>query len=255
MMKKLFVMFLAAFMFAAPATADDGRFSAETKYIMDFQTIFDTKFWDDVYAYQEFLTGYCGKYFDEKTNGLNISLLDLANTCVSYMADEWMDEHPGTNIEAMDKSVSDDLIRRCVDMAYSAFSIAQNKSVKQLSNENQALAIEQTKDDIYKISKTYNQKNMIFSMFRGTLGGYIVSKYCSGNAGSPYCGETPGISCTLRTDDQAVRDLLNRDLEYYCDDTTWNITDIGNGRYQVSVGADAKTIEKRRADPFWKMSI
>ena len=253
MMKKLFAMFLAAFMFVAPATADDtgAGFTLDTRVVLSYDNFANTEFftshengfwcfmlfmrWMDLY--------WNTKYFDKSVNGYNISMSELYKLSDFVLQNVSHNRIPKdiTNVEkenninsclflqaALPSSIlpnSKNRIREIsAELVFDVFSNAADPA-RMDANMNG------NPDDIYNITVQHTDMDthQAYQTMATYIRAYIRDKYCANDSVLFSCLPTPSLNCDLLPNTT----YLQRDLDLLCNKRNWADYVIGDGVYEL----------------------
>lgn len=268
-MKKLFVILLMAFMFVAPATADDtgGGFTLDTRVVLSYDNFANTGFFSAdkqgllcFMYYLKYLDYLYYDYYDESKNGFRMSMSQLYGMASYIFKRVLADNIPDAimKVEYADVScpVLHDLLKDnsnsveqiSSDFVWDTFSDAANMQRNQLLAEiadNQQKAEEAAEqsgrmdanmngnpDDIYNITVQYTD-NADASYARMNMSSdirmYIMGRYCATDYAYISCVPTPRLDCDLLPNTT----YLQRDLDLLCNNRNWEDYVIGDGVYEL----------------------
>lgn len=268
-MKKLFVMFLAAFMFVAPAAADDtgGGFTLDTRVVLSYDNFANTGFFSGdkqgllcFMYYLKYLDYLYYDYYDESKNGFRMSMSQLYGMASYIFKRVLADNIPDAimKVEYADvscpvlhdmlKDNSNSVEQISSDFVWDTFSDAANMQRNQLlaeiaDNQQKAEeAAEQSRrmdanmngnpDDIYNITVQYTD-NADASYARMNMSSYIkmyiIGRYCATETAYIGCVPTPYLNCDLLPNTT----YLQRDLDLLCNNRNWEDYVIGDGVYEL----------------------
>lgn len=268
-MKKLFMMFLVAFMFVAPATADDtgGGFTLDTRVVLSYDNFANTGFFSGdkqgllcFMYYLKYLDYLYYDYYDESKNGFRMSMSQLYGMASYIFKRVLADNIPDAimKVEYADvscpvlhdmlKDNSNSVEQISSDFVWDTFSDAANMQRNQLLAEiadNQQKAEEAAEqsgrmdanmngnpDDIYNITVQYTD-NADASYARMNMFSYIrmyiIGRYCATETAYIGCVPTPYLNCDLLPNTT----YLQRDLDLLCNNRNWEDYVIGDGVYEL----------------------
>lgn len=268
-MKKLFMMFLAAFMFVAPAAADDtgGGFTLNTRVVLSYDNFANTGFFSAdkqgllcFMYYLKYLDYLYYDYYDESKNGFRMSMSQLYGMASYIFKRVLADNIPDAimKVEYADvscpvlhdmlKDNSNSVEQISSDFVWDTFSDAANMQRNQLLAEiadNQQKAEEAAEqsgrmdanmngnpDDIYNITVQYTD-NADASYARMNMSSdirmYIMGRYCATDYAYISCVPTPSLNCDLLPNTT----YLQRDLDLLCNNRNWEDYVIGDGVYEL----------------------
>ena len=267
-MKKLFVMFLAAFMFVAPAAADDtgGGFTLDTRVVLSYDNFANTGFFSAdkqgllcFMYYLKYLDYLYYDYYDETKNGFRMSMSQLYGMA-SYIFNRVLaDNIPDAIMKVENTDVSCNVLRNRLnthpdsftqisyDFVFDAFSDAANMQRNQLLVEvatNQQKAEEAAEqsirmdanmngnpDDIYNITVQYTNADAPYARMNmfSYIQMYIIGRYCATENAYISCAPTPSLNCDLLPNTT----YLQRDLDLLCNNRNWEDYVIGDGVYEL----------------------
>lgn len=268
MMKKLFVMFLAAFMFVAPATADDtgAGFTMDTPVMLSYDNFANTGFFSAdkqgllcFMYYLKYLDYLNYDFYDENTNGFRMSMLQLYAVSSYIFEKVLVKSIPDAIMQVENTDISCNVLRNRLnthpdsftqisyDFVFDAFSDAANMQRNQLlvevaTNQQKAEeAAEQSRrmdanmngnpDDIYNITVQYTDMGESYARHNMFLyiQSYILNRYCATENAYISCTPTPYLNCDLLPNTT----YLQRDLDLLCNNRNWADYVIGDGVYEL----------------------
>lgn len=267
-MKKLFAMFLAVFMFVAPATADDtgGGFTLDTRVVLSYDNFANTGFFSAdkqgllcFMYYLKYLDYLSYDYYDESKNGFRMSMSQLYGMASYIFKRVLADNIPDAimKVEYADvscpvlhdmlKDNSNSVEQISSDFVWDTFSDAANMQRNQLLAEiadNQQKAEEAAEqsgrmdanmngnpDDIYSITVQYTNADASYARMNmfSYIQMYIIGRYCATENAYISCAPTPSLNCDLLPNTT----YLQRDLDLLCNNRNWEDYVIGDGVYEL----------------------
>ena len=267
-MKKLFVMFLAAFMFVAPAAAVE--FTLGTPVMLGYKNFSDTKFFKangDALAcfmlYFKYVDNAAGfRYWNGAKNGFLISMPDLYNIS-GYVFENAADNKIPESLVKLDgangscqklynalQNYTESIDQLTDDFVWDTFASVANMQKDELfaemADNQQKLTEYATQsgrmddnmngdpDDIYDITASYtdviSMSNASMAMFN-SLESYIKHRYCASDVGAV-------VSCVsnppqLQCDTLPNITYLERDLNLLCYNSNWEHYIAQDGTYGI----------------------
>lgn len=267
-MKKLFMIFLAAFMFVAPAAADDtgGGFTLDTRVVLSYDNFANTGLFSGdkqgllcFMYYLKYLDYLYYDYYDESKNGFRMSMSQLYGMASYIFKRVLADNIPDAimKVEYADvscpvlhdmlKDNSNSVEQISSDFVWDTFSDAANMQRNQLLAEiadNQQKAEEAAEqsgrmdanmngnpDDIYNITVQYTDMDASYARHNMFLyiQSYIHNRYCATETAYISCVPTPSLNCDLLPNTT----YLQRDLDLLCNNRNWEDYVIGDGVYEL----------------------
>ena len=244
-MKKIFVMFLAALVFVAPAAADDNdiEFTMDTPVLLSYDNFKSTDLFssdeDGLRCFMRYISSLDNDYYDETKNGLRVSVRQLFYVFWEFFVavsdnkipDEKMNAEGVSCSGVRDtlKSMPDENSIANLDYALVVDTFANVVGPQKVVD---AAHMDDGSDEIYNITVSYrggiNRKNAVREMY-DSIKRYIRKKYCVNDAALISCAPTPSLRC----DPVPNTTYLQRDLDLLCDERNWQFDPVGDDLYEI----------------------